>query len=188
MYGQPLKPSECNFRIIKDEEFNCGETTLIIEDNTEPSNDDVRDVLHPKFEDMWINVCENLFEPLDETMTIKQLEDWCVSIGMIKDDRISLDQLNMWRDKTIDIITNEFPFINFGPPEGRYDVRYYEDDLVIMNINNTCMTILVINPFSSHQFIKGESYNIISELYRILPKEFYLTHKRDIILNSILND
>lgn len=94
----------------------------------------------------------------------------------------------MWRDKTIDIITNEFPFISFGPPEGRYDIRYYENDLVVMNINNTCMTIVVINPFGNHHIIEGENDNIISELYRILPKEFYLIHKRDVTLNNILND
>lgn len=93
MYGQPLKPSECNFRIVRDEteDFNFGETTLIIEDNTEPNNDNIRDVIHPQFEDIWCNVCENMFEPLDEDMTIKELEDWCVSIGMIKDDTIDLN-------------------------------------------------------------------------------------------------
>lgn len=92
MYGQPLKPSECNFRIVRDEteDFNFGETTLIIEDNSEPDNDYIIDVLHPQFSNMWRNVCENLFETLDKNMTVKQLEDWCVSIGMIKDDTIDL--------------------------------------------------------------------------------------------------
>lgn len=94
----------------------------------------------------------------------------------------------MWRDETIDIITNEFPFISFDQPYGRYHSRRYNNDLVVMIINDIVMSIAVLNPFYNHHIAIYDKLDIISELYRILPKEFYTHYKRDVTLNSILDD
>lgn len=110
MYGEPLKPSECNFALFLDDGSTNihldgdGGIALIIEDNTEPGNDNIRDVIHPDFDKLWCNVSECMFMAEDregqefseelsgETFTdvtpftsLEEARQWCLSIGMTED-------------------------------------------------------------------------------------------------------
>lgn len=83
MYGKPLKPSECKFTLFIDDEDIC----LSIEDITDPSNDDVREVNYPDFDKYWDNVMENVFTS-NHFKSLKDAKDWCLSIGMIENDKV----------------------------------------------------------------------------------------------------
>lgn len=80
MYGQPLKPNECLFEIGVFDNFD-NEITIIIEDLTDSSNDDVREVDHADFDFYWENMMENVFSST-KFRTMKDAKDWCISIGM----------------------------------------------------------------------------------------------------------
>ena len=57
------------------------EITIIIEDLTDNSNDDVREVDHPDFDNYWDNMMENVFSS-EKFKNMKDAKDWCISIGM----------------------------------------------------------------------------------------------------------
>jgi hypothetical protein len=78
MYGEPLEPNRCEFEIgVFD-----GEISIFITDLDEQDNDDVREVMHPSFEQFWENSMENVFVT-EHFTTMQQAKDWCLSIGMV---------------------------------------------------------------------------------------------------------
>ncbi len=85
MYGEPLQPNRCQFEIS----IFDGIITLAVEDLDDPSNDDVREVVHPDFEKYWDNSMENVFETT-HFKSMQEAKDWCISIGMVF-DKISDD-------------------------------------------------------------------------------------------------
>jgi len=78
MYGEPLEPNRCEFEIG----VFSGEISIFINDLDEQDNDDIREVIHPQFEDYWDNSMENVFVT-EHFTTMEQARDWCVSIGMV---------------------------------------------------------------------------------------------------------
>jgi len=87
MYGQPMNPARCEFELQEDtfgDMGDPGDIILIVGDLDDPDNDDIRDVLHPDFDNYWGNACENVFVS-DGVMHFSGIEDarqWCLSIGM----------------------------------------------------------------------------------------------------------
>ncbi len=130
MYGKPLDPKKTAFGIGYEDKYrhiqsgniieeydynkkttNKGEYTMVIPrpfqifllDLEDPSNDDIRDVVHPDFDALWGNSCECVFEPwkqswIDKYSKNKNLKaltnshdarQWLISIGMKEDPTLA---------------------------------------------------------------------------------------------------
>ena len=76
MYGEPIDPRRASFSIFIDESNSplciedSGRVSVVIQDEDEHDNDDIRDILNPRFEQMFENMCENIFTLNDEYMNL----------------------------------------------------------------------------------------------------------------------
>lgn len=57
MYGEPIKPNRALFYISEEE----GTIEMFVVDMDDPSNDGIRDIVHPEFDNHWGNSMENTF-------------------------------------------------------------------------------------------------------------------------------
>lgn len=73
-----MKPNRCIFEVG---EYD-GQTSLIIGDLDDSSNDDIREVDHPDFDKYWYNEMENTFS--SDKLNQEEARKWCLSIGMVE--------------------------------------------------------------------------------------------------------
>lgn len=86
MYGQPLNPKRTSFAIHDWDGDNC-DFAVFLTDMDDESNDDVREVDHPDWEDKFDNAMENVFEPKDAFLfSRKNCKQYLLSLGMTEDE------------------------------------------------------------------------------------------------------
>lgn len=77
-----VDPEDCQFEVVEIE-WNIGDPPIVslsVSSISDPSNDDIREVRHPDFNDLWENEMENTWSTY--TMTLDEARTWCLSIGM----------------------------------------------------------------------------------------------------------
>lgn len=96
----------------------------------------------------------------------------------------------------MDIITKEFPFINFIDIkkseyfyEGSYDEYFFKGDKVTFFVSYT-RDVRIVTYLNNNDIHHNGAYNInsnciIEDLYKYLPKEFYIQNNRDKKINEI---
>lgn len=96
----------------------------------------------------------------------------------------------MWSVDVMNLIEKEFPFVKFSPKSKENDLWAYEDNNVIINIGDNLIGILIMNPVSGdciRTYVINEGCNVIKEIYKCLPKDFYLPHQRNDKINNIID-
>lgn len=92
----------------------------------------------------------------------------------------------MWVDDTVNTIETEFPFIKFN--KGKYNNKpsyHYDSELVYIYI--ILDIIKVIDNRNNMTFNIKEGTDVITALYKVLPKDFYLAHQRNNKIDIIID-
>lgn len=80
-----IDPPDAKFWLVPSGTYSGQYSThLYVSSISNPEHDDIREIRHPDFNDMWANTMENCWEANDPGLSIEKARAWCLSIGMIE--------------------------------------------------------------------------------------------------------